>query len=280
MKILFVVLISFALLGITGCATIMTGNKQQILISSHPTQAKVTIYNQSNNRLVQTVQTPANVKLSKTGFGMTGRYRFEIEKEGYKDDMQVVSKKMWPPNTWYWGNILLLGLPCLVDVIGGAAYDYPESVYFSLEQSRESRNTPQSPVAQRQIYGAEVEIALAKAAQEVLEKVPKRSKLAIVYVTAPDKPIADYIAGQLEYIWFNEGYVITDRSELDRVRQEQKLQISGEVEESTAVSIGKLAGADIIVTGRVDGEGNLRRLRLRALDTQTAQVIGVASIKL
>jgi hypothetical protein len=53
--------------------------------------------------------------------------------------------------------------------------------------------------------------------------------------------------------------------------------MSGEVDDDTAISIGKIIGADIIVTGRVDGEGTLRRLRLRALNTQTAQVVGVAS---
>jgi hypothetical protein len=56
--------------------------------------------------------------------------------------------------------------------------------------------------------------------------------------------------------------------------------MSGEVDDDTAVSIGKFIGADIIVTGRVDGEGNLRRLRLRALNTQTAQVVGAASERL
>jgi hypothetical protein len=56
--------------------------------------------------------------------------------------------------------------------------------------------------------------------------------------------------------------------------------MSGEVDEvddDTAVSIEKFSGANIIVTGKIDGEGELRRLRLRALDTQTAQVVGVAS---
>jgi len=53
--------------------------------------------------------------------------------------------------------------------------------------------------------------------------------------------------------------------------------MSGEIDDETAVSIGKFAGADIIVTGTVDGEGNLHRLRLRALNTQTAQVVGAAS---
>jgi hypothetical protein len=125
-----------------------------------------------------------------------------------------------------------------------------------------------------------VEGALARAAQETLKNVPQRSKIAIVYITAQDRSTTEYVAGELEYIWVNAGYTIIDRSQLDRIRREQNFQMSGEVDDNTAVSIGKIIGANIIVTGRVDGEGNLRRLRLRALDTQTAQVVGVSSEKL
>jgi hypothetical protein len=127
---------------------------------------------------------------------------------------------------------------------------------------------------------AGVEGALARAAEQTVKSVPVRSKIAIVYITALDRSTTDYIAGELEYIWVNEGYIITDRSQLDRLRREQNFQMSGEVDDETAVSIGKFAGANIIVTGRVDGEGSLQRLRLRALDTQTAQVVGVASERL
>jgi len=125
-----------------------------------------------------------------------------------------------------------------------------------------------------------IEGALARAAQETLKNVPAKSKIAIVYITAQDKSQTEYIAGELEYIWVNAGFTIIDRSQLDRIRREQNFQMSGEVDDNTAVSIGKIIGANIIVTGRVDGEGNLRRLRLRALDTQTAQVVGVASERL
>jgi len=135
-------------------------------------------------------------------------------------------------------------------------------------------------VNNRKIATEHIEEALARAAQVVLEKVAIRSKIAIVYITSPDRSITDYISGELEYIWVKEGYVITDRSQLDSLRQEQSLHLSGEIDDATAVSIGKFAGADIIVTGRVDGEGDLQRLRLRALDTQTAQVVGVASERL
>jgi len=125
-----------------------------------------------------------------------------------------------------------------------------------------------------------VEGALSRAAGDTLKNVPAKSKIAIVYITAQDKSQTEYIAGELEFIWVNAGYVIIDRSQLDRIRREQNFQMSGEVDDNTAVSIGKIIGANIIVTGRVDGEGNLRRLRLRALDTQTAQVVGVSSERL
>ncbi|MHC6204657.1 CsgG/HfaB family protein [Breznakiellaceae bacterium SP9] len=124
-----------------------------------------------------------------------------------------------------------------------------------------------------------IEGAVAAASQKILEKIPAISKIALMYITAQDQSIADYIIGELEYIWVNEGYFITDRSELNRLRQEQNFGMSGEVDDATAVSIGKFAGADVIVTGRVDGEGDLRRLRLRVLNAQTAQVVGVASEK-
>jgi hypothetical protein len=119
--------------------------------------------------------------------------------------------------------------------------------------------------------------AVAAASEEALKNVAKNSRIAIVYITATDRSTTDYITGELEYIWVNKGFIITDRSELERVRREHNFQMSGEVDEATAVSIGKFIGADIIITGRVDGEGDLRRLRIRALNTQTAQVVGNAS---
>jgi curli biogenesis system outer membrane secretion channel CsgG len=151
-----------------------------------------------------------------------------------------------------------------------------------LSSSSQSSTTPSAPVKETFVERAVeqqvgVEGALAKAARETFKNVQQKAKIAIVYITAPDRSTTDFIAGELEYIWVNAGYIIIDRSQLDSLRREQDFQLSGEVDDETAVSIGKIAGADIIVTGRIDGEGSLRRLRLRAINTQTAQVIGVAS---
>jgi hypothetical protein len=135
------------------------------------------------------------------------------------------------------------------------------------------QNIPQRPGTSQ----VGIEGALLRAAQDAIRNVPQRSRIAIVYITAPERSLIDYITGELEFIWVNAGFILTDRSQLDRIRQEQRFHLSGEVDDNTAVSIGRFAGANIIVTGSVDGEGDLRRLRLRAIDTETAHVIGVAS---
>jgi hypothetical protein len=122
-----------------------------------------------------------------------------------------------------------------------------------------------------------VEATLERAADTLINKIPPKSKIAIVYVTARDPELSEFIFGELEFIMVGKGYTLIDRSELDRIRQEQKLQMSGEVDDNQAVSIGKFVGADVIITGAVTGSGDLRRLRLRALSTESAAVLSVAS---
>jgi hypothetical protein len=169
------------------------------------------------------------------------------------------------------GNIDVRDIICVYGGLARVSYGYNITA---------SGNIVSLEGGNRRTTDADIEGALARAAKQTLKNVPKRSRIAIVFITAQDRSTTDYIAGELEFIWVNGGYIITDRSQLDRLRQEQNFQLSGEVDDATAVSIGKFAGANIIVTGRVDGEGDLRRLRLRALDTQTAQVVGVASERL
>jgi hypothetical protein len=122
-----------------------------------------------------------------------------------------------------------------------------------------------------------IENALLRASKDIVKNVPLNSTIAIVYVTAQDKTLIDYISSELEFVLIKDGYIICDRSQLDLIRQEQNFQLSGEVDDASAVSIGKILGADFIITGRVHGNTNLRRLRLRIMNTQTAQVIGAAS---
>jgi len=125
-----------------------------------------------------------------------------------------------------------------------------------------------------------VEGALERAANDVSKDFNNNARIAIVQISAPDRSTRDYIIGELEYILQQQGYYMVDRAQLDKIFEEQRFGATSDVDDNTAARMGKITGASIVITGRIDGEGNLRRLRLRALNTETARVVGVASEKL
>jgi hypothetical protein len=57
---------------------------------------------------------------------------------------------------------------------------------------------------------------------------------------------------------------------------EQRFQLSGEVSDQSAVSIGNLLGANIVITGNISGTGSTQRLTLKALDVRTGQIVSMA----
>jgi len=125
-----------------------------------------------------------------------------------------------------------------------------------------------------------VEGALERAVNDVSKDFNNNARIAIVQISAPDRSTRDYIIGELEYILQQQGYYMVDRAQLDKIFDEQRFGATSDVDDNTAARMGKISGASIVITGRIDGEGNLRRLRLRALNTETARVVGVASERL
>ena len=124
---------------------------------------------------------------------------------------------------------------------------------------------------------ADITVALERGITRAFRDVPKQSIIAIVHIATPNRVLYDFLLGELEHLLVDNGYNVVDRSELDIIRREQNFQLSWEVDDRTAVSIGKIVGADVIVIGRMDGEGALQRARLRVLNTETALVMGTAS---
>ena len=55
---------------------------------------------------------------------------------------------------------------------------------------------------------------------------------------------------ELNFALFEEGLAVIDRANLAAVRKELNFQMSGEVSDESALSIGKFLGADYVVTGQ------------------------------
>ncbi|MCF7858377.1 MAG: CsgG/HfaB family protein [Candidatus Cloacimonetes bacterium] len=66
---------------------------------------------------------------------------------------------------------------------------------------------------------------------------------------------------------------VIERSALDKIMQEQKLGMTGFVDEETAVKVGKLAGADVIIMGRINLEIGFAKVNARGIDTETSELI-------
>jgi len=124
-----------------------------------------------------------------------------------------------------------------------------------------------------------IEDALVQAISQAIPRVTKDSRIAILQITSRDTSAREYILGEAGHILVSQGFRVSNRSELDRIRQEQGIQYSGEIDDKTAVDLGKLSGVRYIITGKIDGVDSLLRLRLRILDTETAEVVGVSSVR-
>ena len=146
------------------------------------------------------------------------------------------------------------------------------------------KSRPTSPhwtVSQRQLQQNDIVGATTRGVIEIMNSLHERDlynlRIAIVNISSSDIEQSIFIAGELEHILVQNGFPIVDRSELDRIRREQNFQISGEVDDNQIVDIGKFAGAGLVVTGSITGSGSMRRLRLRVLDTQSAELRSTAS---
>jgi len=126
--------------------------------------------------------------------------------------------------------------------------------------------------------GTNIENALVTAVEQAFKNVDRGSRIAVIHIQAPSNDLNNYLLGDLQHILVSKRYNLVDRVDLDKIRAERDFQYSSEVDDNTAVSLGKFVGADMVVTGGIDGVGTFRRLRLKVMETQTAVIRGTASV--
>jgi hypothetical protein len=124
----------------------------------------------------------------------------------------------------------------------------------------------------------DIEGALSRAGRILLNGLPDNATIAVISISTQDSSMAEFVIEEITYILVHTGYFrMVDRRSLEAIRDERKFQISGEVSDSSAISIGNMLGASIVITGSVSGEDALRRLRIKALDVKTAEIVAMAS---
>jgi len=121
----------------------------------------------------------------------------------------------------------------------------------------------------------ELDAAVRDTSNYLNNVIPARSKIVILNIQSDSPALADYIIDELISNAVNDKvFSVVDRHQLDAIRAEQNFQWSGEVADSQALAIGQFFGAQTIVSGAISRLGNGYRLRIRALEVQTALVQG------
>jgi hypothetical protein len=125
-----------------------------------------------------------------------------------------------------------------------------------------------------------VQGAVNRTCRELIEKLPQKVEqpIAVLNCATNETETALYVMEEIEYQLVNSGqFTLVDRKKLDEIRAEQDFQLSGEVDDNDAVSIGHMTGAKIVITGSISSAGNAKNLRVKALDVETGRILAMTS---
>jgi TolB-like protein len=122
-----------------------------------------------------------------------------------------------------------------------------------------------------------IEGAVYRSSQSLINDLSANSIIAVLSISSKDRDTALSVIEELEFQFVDsKKFKIVDRKTLDAIRTEQNFQLSGDVDDNSAVSIGKMLGANIVITGTISGSSTAQRLTIKALDVKTAQIITMA----
>jgi len=127
---------------------------------------------------------------------------------------------------------------------------------------------------------ADMIITIESAVDQAFKDISSTARIAVIHIQASSNEMSNFITNEMIHMLVTRGYNIVDRVDIDRIRQEQQLQYSGEVDDNTAVNLGRFIGADLVVTGSVSSIGSLQRLLVKVIATETTIIRGSAAVTL
>ncbi|MDR2020339.1 MAG: CsgG/HfaB family protein [Treponema sp.] len=159
----------------------------------------------------------------------------------------------------------------------GAAGDMPDTAPGSGSSAGKAGKAGE-PADVESPAAASLAEALYQSYGELSKDIPGRASIAVISIAAADPVEGEFAVEELTLLLVNSRkYSIVDRRNLDIIRAEQDFQLSGEVDDDTAVSIGHLIGATMVITGSISPYNAIQYLRLKVLDVETGEIRAMAS---
>ena len=113
-------------------------------------------------------------------------------------------------------------------------------------------------------------------ASYLLGNIPQNSIIAIVGISSGSENLSRYITEELtSYIMKNKksNIRIVERAAMPILQKEINFQYSGAVDDKFMISLGKMVGANTVITGTIYSLNNNLRFNVRAINIETTEII-------
>jgi TolB-like protein len=121
--------------------------------------------------------------------------------------------------------------------------------------------------------GMTLDQAITEATFRIEERIAAGTKIAPLNFNSTSDRFSSYVLDEITANLVETGkLIIVDRSEIDLIRSEFDFQYSGEVGDDSMQALGRMLGAQSIISGSLTDMGGFYRIVIRVLDVQTAAV--------
>jgi len=132
-----------------------------------------------------------------------------------------------------------------------------------------------SIISTQQIQSDDLDRVIRDASDYLNSKIPSESRIAILSIESTSESLSKYIIEELIANAIDDkNFIVVDRKRLDDIREELNLQLSGEVTDDQAVQVGRLFGAQTIITGECYIINDIYRFSVQALNVENASIQG------
>ena len=124
-----------------------------------------------------------------------------------------------------------------------------------------------------------VNTAIMNSAEHFLDRLPSGSTVIVLNFQSAHERLAEHIINRFTMYMVNDGrLIVVDRLNLEAIRQEMDLSLSGDVSDEAALTIGRMLGAQTIISGSATPMGNVYNLWTRAISVETAVIQSIHNI--
>jgi hypothetical protein len=153
-------------------------------------------------------------------------------------------------------------------LVNATGYDKARTELARLERFRGEN----AAAAANQTGTSARELAVRKLSDGLIAALPAGSRVSLLNVSGSETDTAA-VREITDILVASEKITVLDRQNLEAIEAEKQYQASGDVSDDAYVGVGKMLGAEIIVTVSITGSGSQRKLTVRSMSVETGKVL-------